>query len=422
MSIRLPEPSSLAPEYQLLLLAARDPDHPPDTGRLAALCAGDLDWDFLLRAAREHRLTPLLHHWLNRLGVEGVPTSFRERLTVQAKGDALNVMGLVTHLKEIRAAFDAGGIPVVFLKGPILGRMAYGSMALRPSSDLDLLVAERDRARAIDLLRERLGFDMDAHRLDRLSPRRRKHLLHHTHEATLGHSRAGLVLDLHWRASKFDRTQFSDWETFHSRRQEVEMAGETYPYLGTCDLVVYLACHGARHHWQRLFWLNDLAVLIRRWPDLDWGAVLDRAVEMGEQRALLVGFALAHHCFEVPLPRPFAEALADEPMVAGMAERIFRVLFAQTGPQAELPVHLPAFSMARWTFDLTPAFSKRFALTLKFLLVPNRRDWESLSLPDFLFPAYYVLRPPRLVWQYALRPLFRPGSRRKTAKPLEHGS
>jgi hypothetical protein len=57
---------------------------------------------------------------------------------------------------EVAGAFAGEGIDAIVLKGPVLGRWLYPG-EVRPYFDSDLMVAPRDRARAVGVL-ERLGF------------------------------------------------------------------------------------------------------------------------------------------------------------------------------------------------------------------------------------------------------------------------
>ncbi|WP_272481674.1 nucleotidyltransferase family protein, partial [Rhodothermus marinus] len=65
----------------------------------------------------------------------------------------------VREVQRLHRAFEATGVPVLFYKGVVLGRMAYGDPALRPASDIDLLVAEPDFDRA-----EAVVFELGYHR------------------------------------------------------------------------------------------------------------------------------------------------------------------------------------------------------------------------------------------------------------------
>jgi hypothetical protein len=40
---------------------------------------------------------------------------------------------------------------------------------------------------------------------------------------------------------------------------------------------------------------------------------------------------------------------------------------------------------------------------LELVNIPNLGDWQYVSLPDSLFPLYYLIRPFRLILQYGPR-------------------
>ena len=67
----------------------------------------------------------------------------------------------------------------------------------------------------------------------------------------------------------------------------IEMAGFRFRMLGDGDQLLYLACHGSLHYWERLKWLCDFAMLVR---SLDDDAV-ERAVARGA--ALGIGDVVA---------------------------------------------------------------------------------------------------------------------------------
>jgi putative nucleotidyltransferase-like protein len=53
--------------------------------------------------------------------------------------------------------------------------------------------------------------------------------------------------------------------------------GQTVMTLSPEDLLVYLCAHGAKHVWEKLIWIVDVAGLINRHSDPDWRSVCDLA-------------------------------------------------------------------------------------------------------------------------------------------------
>ena len=386
-----------------MLECARDPKHPPRSKPLLDDLAQVQHWDFLCTAAEEHRLAPLLFHWLMRLGHDLVPAEVIERLEGHCRQRSIHQMRLVGFLKTVLLAFQEHQIPVLVLKGPVLGQMVFGNLALRPSNDLDLMVDPNDRERACNLLRTQLGFDVDFLNLDALTPRQRRFYLAHHHEISLGHSGWNLVLDLHWRSSKFELDQFANWRLLHERAQHISLAGLEVPYLDHYDLIVYLAAHGARHAWLRLFWLNDLAALVRGGFVLDWDMLLQVAAGHGQTRALLLGLHLCRLLFGLQLPVAVERLIDKDRNIPAMVERLLKLLFPPVTDPRVFPLELPTLQGVRWLSNLSGNRRQRWRTFTQFFFVPNQRDWQALRLPDAFFPAYYLLRPLRLLVQHGLR-------------------
>ncbi len=394
------EHCQLRPEYRLLLLCARDPAHAPAGQAVRELVAAVTDWGLVACAAKEHRLAPLLFYWLVRCAESEVPDAVLADLETHSRQRSMHMIRLVGHLKTVLTCLQAAGIPVIVLKGPILGQRLFGNMALRPSNDLDLLVREEDRDRTYALLQEQLGFDTDFHDLSRLSDKQRRHFLKHSHELSLGHSAWSLVLDLHWRTSRFELKQFSEWDMLYQRADRLTFAGVETVYFRDDDLLVYLAAHGARHGWLRLFWLNDLAALMRGGSVCDWARVLATADDHRQRRPLLMGLYLAGLLFEVDLPQVVQNALTADPSLSAQALKMVPILFPEPADTEAFPLHLPTWFGIRWISSLSDSRRRRFTTLAQFAFVPNERDWARLRLPDPLFALYYLLRPLRLLWQY----------------------
>jgi hypothetical protein len=74
---------------------------------------------------------------------------------------------------------------------------------------------------------------------------------------------------------------------------EAPIAGRTVPSLAHDDLALFLAAHGTKEGWRRMLWLCDFAEFLRRFQDLDWIAILERAARSHSSRQLLLAIELA---------------------------------------------------------------------------------------------------------------------------------
>lgn len=290
---------------------------PQDLEGVRAAGARVHDWNGLVLDAERHGLAGILRRELDRAGVE-VPPEAARRLDDSLSVQRLRQTRLDETLVEVLRLLGAAGVPCACLKGPLLGQRLYGEAALRPSADLDLLLAEADLDRAAAALGA-AGFQAAA------GPTSRWYRRHHHH---LGFSRHGAPeVELHFRALV----------GFGSALPAEELLGRAVPcaFRGTAarvlapeDEALYLAVHAAGHGLGRLVWLYDLKSLALDFPALDWEEVVRRAAASGLRRA--AAFALAGAgALGAPVPRA-ASALPR--LRAGLAERARRAALAWDRP------------------------------------------------------------------------------------------
>ena len=148
-------------------------------------------WAEFVRQAERNRLAPLAYVHLKPLA-DAVPVPEAAlRALRNAYGRALQSAELHhTELQRLLGFFRAAAVPAIVLRGLGTGRRFYGDTALRPFTDLDLLVP-RDALRAARGRLERAGYAL----LDpRLPPRYFER--YHLHVA-YRHPESGIMVELH---------------------------------------------------------------------------------------------------------------------------------------------------------------------------------------------------------------------------------
>ena len=97
-----------------------------------------------LTRAQAERLAPLLYAVCRTLPLRA---PVRDRLRAQWLAlQRQHLLGL-EQLRQVLAAFEAAGIRAIPLKGPALGDVLYREPALRPFTDLDLLIRRSEERR-----------------------------------------------------------------------------------------------------------------------------------------------------------------------------------------------------------------------------------------------------------------------------------
>ncbi len=380
-----------SPELQLLLAACRVRFSEDDGERLRRALAEPLDWQRVLELCKEHRVTPLLERALRR-----EPLIVPRRITALLRRDAdllaCRNLTLVGELVALLDELEAVGIPALPLKGPVLAQDVYGSITQRQFGDLDLMVAPEQAARARDLLVAK-GYVPS---VEVRGSWERAHLrFQHHHKCVRAD---GQEREIHWapatRAFSFPLTFEQLWEA----RRTIPLAGRQIPTLSREHQLLSLAMHGATHCWERLSWICDIAELLRVHSDLDWTIAHREAARLGSRRVLALAVALARELLGAEAPAS-AAALDDDPAVAMLVRNVAERL---SGGCEDFPDTLDG---KRFHLRMRERLRDRIAYFLyNDSVVPHVCDREFLRLPDFAYPAYYLIKPVRLLAGCFARP------------------
>jgi hypothetical protein len=135
------------------------------------------------------------------------------------------------------------------------------------------------------------------------------------HHVVYQHPESGVTVELHWRLSPDFRDDGFETLLWTSLRDHTFFGVPTY-ILSERFLFQALCEHGAAHHWFRLKWLFDVAVLI------DTGAISEDAPNGGRYLRNHVGAArvLCERLFQIGSP----QATRGSPAQEWLAEQVLR--------------------------------------------------------------------------------------------------
>lgn len=382
----------LRPEDELLICIARRYVEKGVVDRLRRLTQQNIDWEYVLKAATLHGLSPLLATHL----VAVVPDRIPEPILQQLKAGQLEGMKgsvyLVHELMRVLKLLDTKNIPVLVFKGPILAQMIYGDVGLRQAGDLDLLIAKRDFSRVKDLLQSN-GYLMEPQLSD---AQQRAHLDFHC-EIQFCNADQFSVVDLHWGLTPRNFPFVLSFEDLWSRRQTILVAGRQVDTFSTEDLLLYLCVHGAKHYWIRLEWIAAVAELITHHQIADWTKLFRLAETTNSQKMLTLGLILARDLFELELPAQAKTLLSESEVLRKTAQRLEKHLFEEAGTS---PSQVEAF---RWNFKFMDRRRDAFESFVRSVFMPTISDWQRVQLPDAVYPLYYGTRPLALLSKYGKR-------------------
>jgi len=374
--------------FLLCAIGADATDAKPIT--LHRLIDAGLDWNRLLARARRHRVAPLLVDPLNALVPERVPADIRSLLSRKHRGTLRRGVHLTGQLVSILNRFEAAGVRSLPFKGPTLNALAYADLGLRQSIDLDILVAQAD-IQAATLALVELGFSP---RLQ-VDATRDKAFFEFENAMAFRRTSDGCLVELHWALTPKYLPFLADPGQVWNSVTVAYPAGRAITTLAPEPLLLFLCVHGAKHSWESLCWVADIARLITRQPTLRWEQLLSDAAAGGSLRMLCVGLLLARNLFSVTLPEPVNQMLASDPKGGAIAHTLAEALAGEDAPVMSYP--------ARVLFHLQ--MRERTADKFRFLqhlaLTPTVRDYELFRLPKPLTILYPPMRAVRLVLDYA---------------------
>ena len=358
---------------ELLRHAARPAAEPPSVGHGEA-------WDEVTSLATVHGLRPALIEFLSATGWQDLPDPVRAELEEFQRGHLLRTLEIAEELAGMTRTLQSHGIPFALFKGAAVSLQLYGRLAAREYNDLDLIVPLADVARAEELLSVRGYQPAFADR------RFRRFFQGHQGQTALRRDGGTVDLDLHWTFSgsflPFPLRHREIWD----RLTSVSVAGIDVPTLAPADTVLLLAGHGTKEGWRSLMWLRDFAFAVERWRDLDWVDIHHRARRNGCGDSVLLACALAEQVLATPVPSALAQAIAANDRVAALADDLATRLREGNLDKR----HLDDLALCDRRVD-------RWRAGLGFALAPTPGDFDALPLPRGLWPAYYLLRPMRLM-------------------------
>jgi hypothetical protein len=378
---------SLTPELRALLAcgkaALQDATQPTDRIDLPA----GIDWPQFIDQAWRHDLVPLAHRFLSQRG--DAPEDVQAQLRSEAISSLARNLRQVFGLKKAAAAFDRSGIPWLCIKGPVIASTLYLDPGLRPFSDIDVVIRLSDFERAYAALIAD-GFQPDYE----MAPEwQRLRFQEQSQAALYGEGN----IDLHWELLpsrySFAQAMSGVWE----RAERVRVLDVLAETPSPNDTLVFLCLHAAKHEWERLIWLLDIAMLIAQSDRLDWEAFVEDLEHAGRKIPMLVSLMLVETLFGVRLPRRISSRLQVEPIAARVCNERIRLWQEESVP-AKSPwpwksLYYGSMNLSvdrrRWWFDA--------------LFRPTPLEWQAVRLPISCWRAYYAVRPIRLAWKYCFR-------------------
>ena len=384
-------------EYALVLACLRARFDDESIGAVLEAASAGVDPTRLAATARRHRLGGVVMKVLRDAGLGEDPMAVG--IAGAASRVAMRGLHQANALTRVHDLLVKAGIVPLALKGTTLAASIYRDVGVRPSGDLDLLVRLEDLMRARALLIE-AGFRPDP----QMTEAEASAYLGAGFAYSFIDDERGVEIEIHPSLAHRAFQYAPDMEGVWDRAVPVTIGGREVLTLSPEDLVLFLCVHGAKHEWDQLIWVCDVAESLRAYPGLDWTTVQRRAAETGSLRMLQLGLYLAHVIAGVGLPLE-AAVLAAHPSLPHLARqawsRMLDPIDRKPGLVQQLRFHIgvrerPTERWAQAREKVTDHF-RDIAQGVRVLLAPSAADQKFVALPSRLTALYYIVRPVRVL-------------------------
>ncbi len=263
------------------------------------------DWDGLLKLAIRFKVSGLFNREIRIRNYPAslIPERIRTKLREEYRNIAVLNTGLFFDAEAILKSFEDNLLKVIALKGFSIAKKNYGDIGLRPMSDIDLLVKEKDLVKAGKILLG-MGYKQDFPDWDKL-------LKTHHHLPPFTNNR-GTIIELHWNIIPPDNKIKPDIEGLWERADLIKLNNFNVFCLSEEDLFLHLCIHACVHLQTGIDLIPfcDIAALIKKSGDkIDWKIIRERSFGWGGQKCVYLILLMVSEILGVKLSEKIMSGL-----------------------------------------------------------------------------------------------------------------
>ncbi|NYB52811.1 MAG: nucleotidyltransferase family protein [Methanobacteriaceae archaeon] len=377
-------PFRIKKEDELLIHLSHTPIETKKQTKIQKIIQKGVDWDYLLKRASYHGLRPMLYYTLKNYP-NSVPfdvLNFLKDFLVKNSYKNLSFTGEVLRIIKLLDEADVTTIPY---KGPVLAIQGYDNLSLREFGDLDLFIEKRDFYKV-----KRILINENFEAVLNLSPSKEKKYLKSQREYKFKNRHNGIILEIQWNVVGFSFSfpNETSYPIDKINLQSVFMNNRSIKTFSNEDLILILSIHVAGHMWSRLSWLYDLASLIKKFEDLNWGVMIKKAEKLGVQRILFSNLYILQILFNLRYPKIVNKGIKKDFYIQELSKNILYLIFT--------PEKLNIMDKFILRFKIRESKIQGFKDNLKILIIPQSDEWALFErdLPNSLF---ILIRPLQII-------------------------
>jgi hypothetical protein len=342
-------------------------------------------WREFRKMAEWHGVMPLVCQ--RALESTRTPETICAELRATSKAMAQRNLLLTAELLRILDAFHSAGVPALAYKGPALAVAAYGDIAKRDFGDLDLLLRPEDIGPARRAL-ERAGF-VPFPEFAGLTAEQERAYLRSGYHFQYGRPDGAAPVELHWNIAPHVFGIAAPMETLFRRAVSAQVGGRAVPAPSDEDHLLLLCIHGAKHAWDKLRLIADVAQLVAK-PAMDVEYILRSVVDLHVYRMALLGLKLAESVFGATLLDSAASGIQKDGVAAKLSKRVITNLpRCRSAEQDRVRAH-------RFYFDVRERPQDKLRYLYRLAFEPSLNDARLLGDSPIAARAGGWLRPLRV--------------------------
>lgn len=351
------EGRAVTTEWTLLVDCARSA---VNVERLNESLRQSVNWPALLELAEAHGVLGLAATRLRDCSEAAVPLKIAQELRERHRAQVLLTLRLTAEMFRLFDCLAAAGLEALVIKGPVLSARCYGDPAVRHYGDLDLIARDKDILRFTELMIG-LGYQPSV-------PLNAIHAKKAPGEYAFRHQSTKLLVEFHTELTFRYHPRPIPLERLFKRQARVKIDAREIPALSPEDELILICIHGAKHFWERLSYIADVAAFVSK-QELDWKRVTLAAGEVGGERMLYVGLRLAADVLGAPLPENMAGSVRTDPAVERLARQVLQWLPAAGSAPPGI------FTRARFRMRMRGGIFSGPAYLLRLSFSPTEEDW-----------------------------------------------
>lgn len=377
-------PAEVNTEWSVLLAACSIVPTDQKQLHLRSALSSPVRWEELFALAERQGVQPLLYQALNAVR-DAIPADRMGELEQSHQTNLHKTLLLARELIRVIHHLRSFDLDVMPYKGPALAEFLYGDVALRQTGDLDLLVRREQFSRVQQAL-STIGYFPQ----ERFSEPELQSYLKSGYECVFDGPAGRNFLEVQWAFEpRFYSVDF-DIDGVFERAMQVEVAGQEMKTPSPADLFLILAVHAAKHVWERLIWICDLARLMSL-PSVDWDSIASQAASLGVLRIVTCSMLLSNRLLGAPIPQRSGKWVVEKESDRRLISRLQQQIVSDANFNVE------SLSYFRLMMDLRERRSDRLRFVTRLALTPGPGEWKAVRLPTPLFPLYRVVRLARLL-------------------------